>query len=218
MRYGVWGFPVFKYAIDDPDTALKEIYASIDKSTKRSTKGEWNADSQMLTTKDDVEMKHLNQQIQKYLRTMLSELNIPVGDFTMNECGNSKCKDSCKDYWINIYDKGQYQGEHWHMLEEDEIEANATQPMFSFTYFAKYDPQKDAKFVFTNPSPSQEIYADWINTVPAFEPEFRPDIAPGDILIFPCFLLHRVEEQKVDSSRMTLSGNIYKTTNEKKCI
>ena len=104
------------------------------------------------------------------------------------------------------------------MLEEDEIEANATQPMFSFTYFAKYDPQKDAKFVFTNPSPSQEIYADWINTVPAFEPEFRPDIAPGDILIFPCFLLHRVEEQKVDSSRMTLSGNIYKTTNEKKCI
>jgi hypothetical protein len=218
MRYGVWGFPVFKYAIDDPDTALKEILTSINKNTLRLTKGEWNADSQMFTTKDDHEMKYLNQQIQMYLRTMLSELTIPVEDFTLNECGNSNCKDSCKDYWINIYSKGQYQGEHWHMLEEDEIEAGVAHPMFSFTYFAKYDPEKDAKFVFVNPSPSGEIYGDWINTVPAFEPEFKPDIAQGDILIFPSFLVHRVEEQAVDTSRITLSGNIYKTTNEKKCI
>ena len=135
MRYDVWGFPVFKYTIDDPDTAL-------------------------------------NQQIQKCSRRMLSELDIPLEDFTMNK------SDSCIPQ----------------------------APMFSFIYFTQYDP----KFVFLNPSLAHDIYGDWISTVTAFEPEFSPDILQGDILIFPSFLLHRV-----DNSTMTFSGILYRTTDKK---
>jgi len=137
-------------------------------------------------TDKSVEGMNLNQRIQKYLRMMLSELGIPVEDFTVNKCGNLECKDSC----------------HTHEPQ---------QPRFRFTYFAKYNPETDAKFIFMNPSLSHKIYGDWINTVPAFKPEFTPNILQGDILIYPCFLVHHM----ADSPSVTLSGNIYKTINKK---
>jgi hypothetical protein len=83
-------------------------------------------------------------------------------------------------------------------------------PLFSFTYFAKYDPVKDAKFYFYNPSPAPRMYEEFAGCRPEFKHRMELDISQGEIIFFPPFLLHGVDEQTSDEPRVTLAGNIYR--------
>ena len=73
---------------------------------------------------------------------------------------------------------------------------------------------KDAKFKFINPTPL-EITNETLREHPAFAFDMTPDVEEGDILIFPCWMLHCVEEQKTDGPRITAAGNFYEVLKEK---
>ena len=140
----------------------------------------------------------------KHGAKMMEELGINM-KISASECGNMQCLE-CRDIWFNKYHKTHSQEIHWHVHNDRDV-------LFSFAYFAKFDPEKDAKFKFINPMPS-EITNETLREHPAFAFDITPDVEEGDILIFPSFLLHRVEEQLEDRQRITISGNFYEQLKE----
>lgn len=149
----------------------------------------------------------------------LKQLGIKNLKLTLNACGVEKCK-NCTELWCSKYTKGMYQAEHNH-LDNGEI--------FSFVYFAKYDPSKDANLVFVKDM-SNAIQKGFLvdnspNTLheelrehPAFCNHVTLDnIKEGDLVIFPSYLDHFVEEQKHDGPRITIAGNLFKVIDDKKC-
>ncbi len=149
----------------------------------------------------------------------LKQLGIKNLKLTLNNCGVEKCK-NCTELWSSKYTKGMYQAEHNH-LDNGEL--------FSFVYFAKYDPSKDADLTFVKDM-SNAIQKGFLsenspNTLPEElreHPVFcnhvtLDNIKEGDLVIFPSYLDHQVEEQKHDGPRITLAGNLFKVNNDKKC-
>ena len=149
----------------------------------------------------------------------LKQLDIKNLKLTLNNCGVEKCK-KCTELWCSKYTKGMYQAEHNH-LDNGEL--------FSFVYFAKYDPSKDADLTFVKDM-SNAIQKGFLsenspNTLPEElreHPVFcnhvtLDNIKEGDLVIFPSYLDHQVEEQKHDGPRITLAGNLFKVNNDKKC-
>jgi hypothetical protein len=209
MKLDVWGFPVFKYSFDNQDKALEEVLKTIELIKPVDTSDEWNATS-MTSTPEERNM-YLEQEINKCIEKFSKDLNIPSEMLTLNECGNNNCNHTMsKAYWLNIYKTGQSQDVHCHTNLHDDHRLSNSQVMFSFTYFAKYDPEKDAKFVFVNPSPSPDIFRDLVEMVPEFRPAFIPEVQQGDIIIFPCFMMHYVDIQTSEDQRITVSGNFHK--------
>jgi len=149
----------------------------------------------------------------------LKQLDIKNLKLTLNNCGVEKCK-NCTELWCSKYTKGMYQAEHNH-LDNGEL--------FSFVYFAKYDPSKDADLTFVKDM-SNAIQKGFLsenspNTLPEELREHHvfcnhvtlDNIKEGDLVIFPSYLDHQVEEQKHDGPRITLAGNLFKVNNDKKC-
>ena len=149
----------------------------------------------------------------------LKQLDIKNLKLTLNNCGVEKCK-NCTELWSSKYTKGMYQAEHNH-LDNGEL--------FSFIYFAKYDPSKDADLTFVKDM-SNAIQKGFLsenspNTLPEElreHPVFcnhvtLDNIKEGDLVIFPSYLDHFVEEQKHDGPRITLAGNLFKIIDDKKC-
>jgi hypothetical protein len=216
----IYGYPVYKFSIEDPSKSISEVQKCIDGTKEVNPSDEWNAEC--LTTSshgrgcntndEKYEFKYIFQELYKHSKIFLNELNMDI-NLTVNVCGNSSCNDTCNDTWINIYKKGHYQGPHWHVIgdedEEPEYQGHP-QNLFSFTYFMKYDEEKDAKFKFIDPSPGPVIFEEWKNKVPCFKGSFIPDVKQGDVIIFPCFMVHEVSKQDYDGPRITFSGNLYK--------
>jgi len=149
----------------------------------------------------------------------LEQLGINNLKLTLNSCGVEKCK-KCNELWCSKYTKGMYQAEHNH-LDNGEL--------FSFVYFAKYDPSKDADLTFVKDM-SNAIQKGFLsenspNTLPEElreHPVFcnhvtLDNIKEGNLVIFPSYLDHFVEEQKHDGPRITLAGNLFKIIDDKKC-
>jgi hypothetical protein len=215
----IYGYPVYKFSIEDPSKSISEVQKYIDGTKEVNLSDEWNAEC--LTTSshgrgcntndEKYEFKYIFQELYKHSKIFLNELNMDI-NLTVNVCGNSSCNDACNDAWINIYKKGHYQGPHWHVIDEDEEPEYQGHPqnLFSFTYFMKYDEEKDAKFKFIDPSPGPVIFEEWKNKVPCFKGSFIPDVKQGDVIIFPCFMVHEVSKQDYDGPRITFSGNLYK--------
>jgi hypothetical protein len=148
---------------------------------------------------------YVEQEISKCIEKFSKDLNIPSEMLTLNECGNNNCNHTMsKAYWLNIYKTGQGQDVHCHTNLDDDHRLSNSQVMFSFTYFAKYDPEKDAKFVFVNPSPAPDIFHDWVEMVPE-----------GDQRITVSGNFHKKIETKCKCDT-TFSGNLYRTTDKKK--
>ena len=208
MKIDVWGFPVFKYSCENPDRMLEEVLNTIELIKPVSSSDEWNATS--MVSPPEQRNICIEQEINKYIEKFSKDLNISCEMLTLNECGDQKCKHPLtRAYWVNTYKTGQNQDVHWHMTTDDHTFSNSN-AMFSFTYFAKYDHENDAKFVFVNPSPAPDMFKDWVEAVPEFRPAFIPDVKQGDIIIFPCFLLHYVDIHTSEDQRITVSGNIHK--------
>ena len=146
------------------------------------------------------------------------QLNIKNLKLTLNSCGVEKCK-NCTELWSSKYTKGMYQAEHNH-LDKGEI--------FSFVYFVKYDASKDADLTFVKDM-SNAINKGFLsenspNTLheelrehPVFCNHVTLNIKEGDLVIFPSYLDHLVEEQKHDGPRITIAGNLFKVIDDKKC-
>lgn len=101
-----------------------------------------------------------------------------------------------EDFWVNFYTKGHKQGPHQHVTDE-------ITPLYSFTYFVKYNEKQDAPLRF---------YTDMKTHLPAKErTSFTLNVKEGDIVFFHPLLEHSVDEQKSSEPRVTVSGNIYKT-------
>tara|TARA_R110001632_G_scaffold108646_2_gene218596 strand:- start:3214 stop:3921 length:708 start_codon:yes stop_codon:yes gene_type:complete len=208
MKLDVWGFPVFKYSFENQDKVLEEVLKTTELIKPVDTSDEWNATS-MMSTPEERNMC-IEGEINKCIEKFSKDLSIPGEMLTLNECGNPNCNHpKSKAYWINAYKKGQHQDTHWHMTLEDDYRLSNSDVMFSFTYFAKYDPEKDAKFIFVNPSPAPKLFRDWVEMVPEFRPAFIPEVQQGDIIIFPCFMLHCVDTHTSEDTRLTVSGNIH---------
>jgi len=219
----VYGYPVYTFSIEDPSKAINEVQKCIDGTKEINRSDEWNAEC--LTTsadgrgcntkKGNDEFKYIFQEIYKHSKIFLNELNMDI-NLTVSVCGNSSCTNNCNDTWINIYEKGHYQGPHWHVVGDEDEEPEYKghpQNLFSFTYFMKYDEEKDAKFKFTDRSSgSSPFEEEWEKDEPCFTRSFVPDVKQGDVIIFPFFMIHEVSKQECDGPRITLAGNLYRVT------
>lgn len=149
----------------------------------------------------------------------LEQLGIKNLKLTLNSCGVEKCK-NCSELWSSKYTKGMYQAVHNH-IDNGEL--------FSFVYFVKYDPTKDADLVFVKDMSmakqngflmkgSPYTLCKEVQEHPIFCDTVTLDnIKEGDLVIFPSYLDHFVEEQKHDGPRITIAGNLYKVIDDKKC-
>tara|TARA_B100001939_G_C16879646_1_gene590298 strand:- start:594 stop:1124 length:531 start_codon:yes stop_codon:yes gene_type:complete len=92
--------------------------------------------------------------------------------------------------WRNVYKESDYQDPHIH-------------PVCQWSFII-YETVR-SKTSFLNPSLGiiQEKYG---MNCRAFPPDYKPDLGPGSIIIFPSMLLHFVNSGNIGS---TISGNIY---------
>ena len=149
----------------------------------------------------------------------LEQLGITNLKLTVNSCGVEKCK-NCSELWSSKYTKGMYQAVHNH-IDNGEL--------FSFVYFVKYDPTKDADLVFVKDMSmakqngflmkgSPYTLCKEVQEHPIFCDTVTLDnIKEGDLVIFPSYLDHFVSEQKTEGPRITIAGNLYKIFDDKKC-
>ena len=92
--------------------------------------------------------------------------------------------------WRNVYEKHDYQDAHIH-------------PHSQWSYVIYVDLH--AKTSFLNPSIGL-IQNQIGNSVAEFPLDYKPDLGPGSIIIFPSFLMHMVNS---GNEGTTISGNIY---------
>jgi len=217
MIQNIFGCPVYIASFENREKAMSEIQYCLDNTNTRDPSGEWNAEC--ITTSSHGHMCEIEGKLIKF-DYIFSELNKHIDIFTKQICIDSKftynvcrdrlCKEPHNDTWINIYNEGHYQDEHFHIIDEEDDDYKGHPPtFFSFTYFAKYDHETDAKFTFIDPSPGPILFEQWATTCKYFKREIIPEIKEGDIVIFPAHMIHKVTKQIIDGPRITFSGNFY---------
>jgi len=215
----IFGLPIYVGSFTDPTKVIKEIEfcKNNEKVIEKTDKvldlgGELQQDEGILFDLKNYkkEIPHINTEIEKHTQFFLKEMKIQNLDLTTKMCRNIKCEGPCSDYWFNEYNKGDQSLEHWHLSDpDDETFCQPIEAMFSFNYFAKYDPTTHAGLYFVNPSPMHILYEEIEDDIPEFKKSIKLEIKEGQIVIFPSCLSHYVERHKVDDKRITLSGNLY---------
>lgn len=94
------------------------------------------------------------------------------------------------EIWRNVYKKHDYQDVHMH-------------PKSQWSFIIYEDVTSKTSFL--NPS-IRDIQNQLGNRVPGFDLDYKPELGPGSIIIFPSFLMHLVNSGNEGS---TISGNIY---------
>lgn len=186
-----WGVNLYKFKIDENEKILEWIFDSMkldDNKVEQSDK--WNA------------------KISRVIGGEFPSPQPPILKFLIDKIENCishipKCKGltlrvrQCIDLWVNIYNKGDYQGAHRHV--------NLDNIKYTFVYFAKYNPDTDAKLVFGNPDTTKLILIS--GEVKIIDEKFIP-MNEGEVIIFPSYLPHYVEKHESDTQRITVSGNL----------
>ena len=209
MIEDVYGFPVYMDKLSDKEKFMQYI-----QDYKLEKSDGWNANclisssagSTLLENKEEpIIDDYIHNEVCSHGQKYLKEIGIDV-KLTTNQCNNPECKE-CRDIWINQYEKGHSQDLHWHVHDDRKI-------LFSFVCFLKYDPLKDADFVFVNPIPKHGVHCKKLRDHPSFSVYMKPNIQEGAIMIFPPWMLHYVETQKSDGPRITMAGNFYEINSE----
>ena len=220
----IFGLPVYIGSFENPQCVIDEVeYCRNNVKPKRQTQivdelgGVQDEDEGILFDLRAYinETKYINSEIVKHTKQFLKELNIEKLNLTTKICRDEKCTSlDCTDIWFNIYNKGDHTSEHCHLGDsDDEIFCGPSESMFSFNYMAKYNPKTDAGFYFSNPSPIHVFYSEIQENVPQLKKSIKLNIKEGQIVIFPSCFYHFVERHTVDNQRMTLSGNLKKSSN-----
>ena len=92
--------------------------------------------------------------------------------------------------WKNVYSKHDYQDVHIH-------------PNCQWSFVIYVDTYSKTSFL--NPS-MKDIQNQIGNQVIQFPLDYKPDLGPGSIIIFPSFLMHMVNS---GNEGTTISGNVY---------
>jgi hypothetical protein len=199
----VYGFPIYKTKVSDKILLREETKKNLEIGYFSKWKGNCLTTSTADITKA-FKSKIVIDEITKHVNDMILKLGLNL-KVNMIECSTEKCTE-CNDIWVNVYTKGHDQETHIHTANsEDEKE-----PIFSFAYFAEYNPETDSKFIFVNPTPITPCKE--LQKLSCYKPEIIPDVEEGDVLIFPSLLPHRVSTHQNEKPRVTISGNFYKQT------
>ena len=187
-----WGVNIYKFKIDENEKIIDEIMKH-GRNTDCNTNPEWNAKvSQILSD------SHIIKEI-KFLSFFKNKIENYI-----SRIPNCKGLTLCippyfkPDLWINIYKKGDYQGAHRHIYPN--------YIKYSLVYFAKYNPDTDAKLMFGNPNTTELILMS--DELKIIEKKFIP-VNEGEVILFPSYLPHCVEKHESDTERITISGNLY---------
>ena len=187
-----WGINFYKFKIDENEKILDEIIKHMG-DINFNTNPDWNAKLSHILCDSHID-KELNilKLITKKIENSIS--HIP-------KCkGLSLCSsiDSKSDLWVNIYNKGDYQGTHRH--------THPPNIKYALVYFAKYNTDTDAKLVFGNPDTTELFLMS--GEMKITDEKFIP-MNEGEVIIFPSYLPHYVEKHESDTQRITVSGNLF---------
>ncbi len=151
---------------------------------------------------NNIDYSKLIPYIQQHYHLFCDEINIKRHDYLI------------EIPWYNYYVKGSNQETHLHLESNQDI----TTPFYSVVYFLKYN-KNHPKLSFHNPSSvycyyksqkefrNQQIFDKKINHSIA-ENYFQLEVEEDDIVIFPSWISHSVNVQKIDDPRITISLNI----------
>ena len=104
--------------------------------------------------------------------------------------------------WINFYRKGAFQEVHNHV-------GNGCQ--LALVYFVNYNKAEDGKFYFYNTNTeieSADLPSLFNGPLGTFGSVVSPNVAEGDVLIFPSYLHHGVSPHNGENLRVTVSCNL----------
>lgn len=193
-----WGVNIYKFKINEKEEILEGIFDSMKlDNNNHNQSDQWNAKISrvigVLPSPQPPILKFLRDKIEKHIR--------PISDFT-SVSFISPLKENvlnCADLWINVYEKGDFQGIHRHIENGD--------AKFSFVYFAKYNPDTDAKLIIGNPKTTELMLMS--GDLKIIEKKIVP-VNEGEVVIFPSYLPHYVEKHESDTQRITVAGNLFR--------
>lgn len=165
----------------DFDKEINDILDAIPETRKLETAtGEY---STTLRQYQDVMTLESVKNFNKYMKTFMKEAWATIG---YEECGIA-----IERSWVNRFTKGSQLRNHAHGSTE-----------MVMTYYHKM-PEGSASITFFNP------FDNYTGMAPFKEPLFRFTPKEGDILAWPGFLWHEVDEQAVDSERIAISMHVH---------
>src|SRR6056300_459532 len=174
MIADIYGFPVYIDKLLDSKKFLRYI-----QNFKLAKSDGWNAKCLVSSNDGSSEIREndnnfihdeIFNEICLHGERYLQELKLDI-KMSPSMCKNTVCK-VCRDIWVNKYEKGCSQDLHWHVSEKSDI-------LFSFVCFLKFDPEKDASFVFVNPIPHYGIKCSKLRENPYFSAAMKPVIEEG---------------------------------------
>ena len=185
--------PVFKYKVENHEKINNElldyiyqIYEKDNIGVKKSNINGWHSKSFDLTVKNNVPNRFLNH------------INDHIKDVFRNYgwvFDTSKVK--CTSIWAIINKKGNFNIEHTH-----------SNNYLSAAYYVKA-PQNCGNFKASNPNIiSRNIYPKSIQSTELNSNTASIEIKDGDLIVFPAYLPHSVEENKSDEDRVIVSFNL----------
>ena len=185
--------PVFKYQIDNFKKINEELTKYIYELNKKDNIGVnksningWHSRSFDFNEKENVPNKFYSH-INSYIEDVFSKLGWE----------HDKTKVKCTSMWAIINKKGNFNIEHTHPNN-----------YLSAAYYVKA-PDNCGNFKATNPNIlSRHIRAKTKQANELNSNSASIKINEGDLLIFPAYLPHSVEENKSDEDRVIVSFNI----------
>jgi hypothetical protein len=199
----LWVINIYKFKINNFDEINNELIKTL-QMDHLYVKTDWNAKLSNVIMGRGKHVK-LFKMLQ---REMIKVISVVPELVNLNpfRCGNFKCENDCSDMWLNTYNYGDFQGVHTHL-------DSSPLPRYSFTYFAKYDENKDSNFVVGNPTTTNQMYDGCLEIT---EKKYL-DVHQGEVIFFPSYLPHYVEKQENHSERITISGNFFDLKHHQSC-
>ena len=183
--------PIFKYQIDNykkiNEELIKYIYGlhnNDNVGVKKSNINGWH--SKPFDLKDDIPNKFYSH-INSYIKDVFNKYGWEYID----------TKVVCTSMWAIINKKGNFNIEHTHPNN-----------YLSAAYYVKA-PEKAGRFVIENPlSVARHSYPAHATKTEYNIKAAALDIEEGDLLLFPAYLPHKVNENKSDKDRIVISFNV----------
>ena len=189
----LFSHPVFKYQIDDHESKNKELlkyiynlYENDKAGVKKSNINGWHSKSFNFKDRENIPNKFYSE-ISKYV----------INVFEKYGWVYDSSKVTCTSMWAIINKKGNFNIEHSH-----------SNNYLSAAYYVKA-PKNCGDFKVSNPSIiNRNIYPKSIQATELNSNTANIKINEGDLLIFPAYLPHSVEQNKTDEDRVIISFNI----------
>lgn len=189
----LFSHPIFKYKIENYEKLNKELSEFIYKlnesdkiGVKKSNINGWHSKSFDLNDLDNIPNKFLNH-ISNNIKDVFKNYGWVY----------NPSKIMCSSMWAIINKKGNYNMEHSH-----------SNNYLSAAYYVKA-PKNCGNFKASNPSIiNRNLFPRSNQTTELSSNSASIKITEGDLLIFPAYLPHSVEENKSDEDRVIVSFNI----------